>query len=74
MLRPLRNLADEVVDLSLKIATGNQPLTRAVVRCLDRPEERTEQMQKGRQRVLERFTYEHNAEAYENIYLSLVDD
>ena len=31
-------------------------------------------MQKGRQRVLERFTYEHNAEAYENIYLSLIDE
>ena len=31
-------------------------------------------MQRGRQRVLERFTYEHNAEAYEAIYASLFDE
>ena len=31
-------------------------------------------MQKGRQRVLDRFTYEHNAEAYEAIYTSLLND
>ena len=31
-------------------------------------------MQRGRQRVLDRFTYEHNAEAYEAIYTSLVGE
>jgi glycosyltransferase involved in cell wall biosynthesis len=49
-------------------------LARAVNHSLHHPDERTEQMQKGRQRVLDRFTYEHNAEAYEAIYTSLLDD
>ena len=70
---PLTEMIDEEVG-GLFACGDPEDLARAVVRCLDRPEERTEQMQKGRQRVLERFTYEHNAEAYENIYLSLIDE
>ncbi len=31
-------------------------------------------MRKGRDRVLSQFTYEHNAEAYESIYLSLFEE
>ena len=51
----------------------HEDLARAVIHCLDRPEERTEQMKRGRQRVLDRFTYEHNAQAYEAIYSSLFE-
>ena len=31
-------------------------------------------MEKGRQRVLDRFTYEHNAAAYEAIYAALLEE
>ena len=51
----------------------HEDLARAVNACLDRPEERMEQMVRGRQRVLNHYTYEHNAEAYESIYERLFE-
>ena len=70
---PLTEMIDESVG-GLFACGDHEDLARAVNHCLDHPEERTQQMQRGRQRVLERFTYEHNAEAYEAIYASLFDE
>jgi glycosyltransferase involved in cell wall biosynthesis len=68
---PLTEMIDEEVG-GLFTCGDHEDLARAVNHCLANPEERTQQMVKGRQRVLDRFTYEHNAEAYEAIYQSLV--
>jgi glycosyltransferase involved in cell wall biosynthesis len=48
-------------------------LANAVCRSLEDPEGRTAQAERGRKRVLNTYTYEHNAEDYEKIYLSLLD-
>lgn len=69
---PLTEMIDEEVG-GLFACGDHEDLARAVNHCLDHPEERTSQMEKGRQRVLDRFTYEHNAEAYEAIYASLFE-
>ena len=69
---PLTEMIDEEVG-GLFACGDHEDLARAVNHCLANPHERTQQMVKGRQRVLDRFTYEHNAEAYEAIYQSLVD-
>lgn len=70
---PLTEMIDETVG-GLFACGDHEDLARAVNHCLDHPDERTEQMRRGRQRVLDRFTYEHNAEAYEHIYASLLDE
>ena len=70
---PLTEMIDGSVG-GLFACGDHEDLARAVNHCLDHPGERTEQMQRGRQRVLDRFTYAHNAEAYEAIYTSLVGE
>jgi glycosyltransferase involved in cell wall biosynthesis len=53
--------------------TGNPTdLANAVCRSLEDPEGRTAQALRGRERVLNTYTYEHNAEDYEKIYLSMI--
>jgi len=47
-------------------------LAKAVCRCLADPKGRVEQAQRGRERVLSMYTYEHNAAAYEAIYASVI--
>ena len=69
---PLTEMIDDSVG-GLFACGDHEDLARAVIHCLDRPEERTEQMKRGRQRVLDRFTYEHKAPAYEAIYSSLFE-
>ena len=49
-------------------------LARSVIESLNQPEARAEQAQNGRERVLEKYTYEHNAEAYEAIYMGAIED
>ena len=70
---PLTEMIDDEVG-GLFTCGDHEDLARAVNHCLSHPDERTEQMRKGRDRVLGQFTYEHNAEAYESIYLSLFEE
>jgi glycosyltransferase involved in cell wall biosynthesis len=68
---PLTEMIDSTVGELFE--TGNpSDLAKAVCRSLDDPEGRTAQALRGRDRVLNTYTYEHNAEDYEKIYLSLV--
>jgi glycosyltransferase involved in cell wall biosynthesis len=70
---PLTEMIDETVGALFECG-DHDDLARAVNHCLSHPEERTEQMVRGRQRVLDRYTYEHNAEAYEAIYRLTLED
>jgi len=67
---PLTEMIDETVG-ELFTTGDSSDLAKAVCRSLSDPEARTEQAQRGRERVLSTYTYEHNAEAYEAIYTSL---
>jgi len=61
----------EMIDSSVGglFACGDpEDLARAVNHCLANPGERETQMRLGRLRVLDQYTYEHNAEAYENLF------
>ena len=70
---PLTEMIDDEVG-GLFTCGDPEDLARAVNHSLHHPEERVKQMEKGRQRVLDRFTYEHNAAAYEAIYAALLDE
>ncbi|MDA7464465.1 glycosyltransferase, partial [Candidatus Poseidonia alphae] len=48
-------------------------LARSVIESLNQPDARTQQAQLGRDRVLGKYTYEHNAEAYEAIYFRAIE-
>lgn len=68
---PLTEMIDSTVGELFE--TGNpEDLARAVCKSLGDPNGRTEQAERGRNRVLSHYTYEHNAEAYEKIYLDLI--
>ena len=69
---PLTEMIDETVG-GLFTCGDPEDLARAVNHCLSHPEQRTEQMVRGRQRVLDHYTYEHNAVAYERIYESVLE-
>ncbi len=69
---PLTEMIDETVG-GLFTCGDPEDLARAVNHCLSNPEQRTEQMVRGRQRVLDHYTYEHNAAAYERIYESVLE-
>ena len=68
---PLTEMIDSTVGELFE--TGNPAdLAAAVCRSLDDPEGRTAQALRGRERVLDTYTYEHNAEDYEKIYQKIV--
>ena len=68
---PLTEMIDSTVGELFE--TGNpEDLARAVCKSLENPAARTEQAERGRNRVLNKYTYEHNAEDYEKIYLELI--
>jgi glycosyltransferase involved in cell wall biosynthesis len=69
---PLTEMIDETVG-GLFACGDSEDLARAVIESLDRPKERREQAARGRERVLNQYTYEHNAEAYERIYVDAAD-
>ncbi len=69
---PLTEMIDETVG-GLFACGDSEDLARAVIESLDRPKERREQAARGRERVLNHYTYEHNAEAYERIYADVAD-
>ena len=64
-------MIDETVG-ELFTTGDSSDLAKAVCRCLADPQGRVEQAQRGRERVLSMYTYEHNAEAYEAIYASAI--
>ena len=64
----------EMIDASVGglFACGDaQDLARAIVASLNDPEERRAQAERGRARVLDLYTYEHNAVAYEALYTAV---
>jgi glycosyltransferase involved in cell wall biosynthesis len=68
---PLTEMIDETVG-ELFTTGDSSELAKAVCRSLSDPQGRIEQAHRGRERVLSKYTYEHNAEAYEAIYASLL--
>ena len=46
-------------------------LAKVVIQTLN-SEERIDQAKRGRERVLQRFTYEHNAKAFEEIFEKVI--
>jgi len=68
---PLTEMIDTTVG-DLFNSGDPSDLAKAVCRCLADPKGRVEQAQRGRERVLSMYTYEHNAAAYEAIYASVI--
>lgn len=67
---PLTEMIDESVGGLFRCGDADD-LSRAVVASLDDPEGRTAQAERGRARVLDLYTYEHNAAAYEAMYAAV---
>ncbi|MCS5534214.1 MAG: glycosyltransferase family 4 protein [Candidatus Poseidoniaceae archaeon] len=68
---PLTEMIDETVGGLFECGNPSD-LARAVNVALGDPEGRDEQAKLGRERVLSKYTYEHNAIDYEKIYHSLI--
>ena len=68
---PLTEMIDETVGGLFECGNPSD-LARAVNVALNDPEGRNEQAKLGRERVLSKYTYEHNAIDYEKIYNSLI--
>tara|TARA_B100001564_G_scaffold113833_1_gene94649 strand:+ start:457 stop:1761 length:1305 start_codon:yes stop_codon:yes gene_type:complete len=65
----------EMIDTSVgDLFKSGDPkdLAKSVCRMLDAPEERMQKAKSGRERVLSKYTYEHNAEDFEKIYNSIL--
>ncbi|RJU81138.1 MAG: glycosyltransferase family 1 protein [Candidatus Poseidoniales archaeon] len=65
----------EMIDLSVgDLFNSGDPgdLAKSVCRILDSPEDRIQKAKSGRERVLSKYTYEHNAEDFERIYKSIL--
>ena len=70
---PLTEMIDETVG-GLFDCGDPEDLARSVIESLNEPERRQHQAELGRERVLNMYTYEHNAEAYEEIYMRMLRD
>ena len=68
---PLTEMIDETVGRLFECGNPSD-LARAVNAALDDPEGRIKQAELGRERVLSKYTYDHNAADYEAIYRSLL--
>ncbi len=67
----------EMIDLTVGdlFASGDSSqLAKAVCRMLEDPKQRIEKAKLGRERVLSKYTYEHNAEDFEEIYQSMISN
>ena len=65
----------EMVDMSvgdLFQSGDSDDLAKSVCRILDQPQQRVEKAKAGRERVLSKYTYEHNSEDFLRIYRSIV--
>jgi glycosyltransferase involved in cell wall biosynthesis len=69
---PLTEMIDSTVG-GLFACGDPADLARSVIDSLNQPGVRTTQAQLGRERVLNLYTYEHNAEAYEAIYMRAIE-
>jgi len=69
---PLTEMIDSTVG-GLFACGDPADLARSVIDSLNQPDIRTTQAQLGRERVLNLYTYEHNAEAYEAIYIRAIE-
>ena len=69
---PLTEMIDETVgDL---FERGNEKsLAEAVLRALSDRKSMTAKAEKGRQRVLSKYTYEHNAQDYQAVFKSVLN-
>ena len=68
---PLTEMVDmSVGDLFQSGDSGD--LAKSVCRILDQPQQRVEKAKAGRERVLTKYTYEHNSEDFLRIYRSIV--
>lgn len=70
---PLTEMIDETVG-DLFVRGDEKSLAEAVVRALSDRESMTAKAEKGRQRVLSKYTYEHNAEDYEKVFKSVISN
>ena len=70
---PLTEMIDETVG-DLFVRGDEKSLAEAVIRALNDRESMTAKAEKGRQRVLSKYTYEHNAEDYENVFKSVIKE
>ena len=68
---PLTEMIDTSVGNLFK-SGDPKDLAKSVCRILDTPEERIQKAKSGRERVLSKYTYEHNAEDFERIYNSIL--
>ena len=68
---PLTEMVDQTVGDLFKTGDSND-LASSVCRILDLPEQRLEKAKTGRERVLSKYTYEHNSEDFQRIYHSIL--
>ena len=68
---PLTEMVDQTVGDLFKTGDSND-LANSVCRILDLPEQRLEKAKTGRERVLAKYTYEHNSEDFQRIYHSIL--
>ena len=64
-------MVDQTVGDLFKTGDSND-LASSVCRILDLPEQRLEKAKTGRERVLSKYTYEHNSEDFQRIYHSIL--
>ncbi len=68
---PLTEMIDDSVG-DLFNSGDPEDLAKSVCRILDQPKQRMDKAKAGRERVLSKYTYEHNAEDFERIYKSII--
>lgn len=68
---PLTEMIDDSVG-DLFNSGDSKDLAKSVCRILDHPKQRMDKAKAGRERVLSKYTYEHNAEDFERIYKSII--
>lgn len=68
---PLTEMIDDSVG-DLFNSGDSKDLAKSVCRILDQPKQRMDKAKAGRERVLSKYTYEHNAEDFERIYKSII--
>lgn len=68
---PLTEMVDNTVGDLFK-SGDSEDLAKSVCRMLDSPDQRVDKAKAGRERVLSKYTYEHNSEDFQRIYSSIV--
>ena len=68
---PLTEMVDNTVGDLFK-SGDSEDLAKSVCRMLDSPGQRVDKAKAGRERILSKYTYEHNSEDFQRIYNSIV--